>query len=317
MDITYHYPPELLQLLVDTIPRLCRGKRDLLLFFKGAGVIRSNLVDLENKVTNDRNSITKYEITRTILERLNERGESALRERREVLKRVVEFEDFSTCWPADELEAKGLVAEIRRVINVKDSFTRMKIEREAERQKHIEKKWQKAKEEEEKQKQIESIKKDLFAMFSKNNPQERGLSIEDLFNRLFKLNDILVRESFQRIGDKGEGVIEQLDGVINLDGEIYLVEMKWLKNKAGPGDVSQHLVRVFTRGSSRGIFISATDLTDAAIKICKESLTKAVIIVCTIEEMVFLLEKQRDLKEFLKKKLEAAIVDKNPFYKII
>ena len=55
-------------------------------------------------------------MVRTTLTRLNERGEAALRERREILKRVTEFEDFSTCWPNDQLKAKGLVAEIRRVI---------------------------------------------------------------------------------------------------------------------------------------------------------------------------------------------------------
>ena len=59
---------------------------------------------------------------------MNEGWESALRESHEALKIVVEFEDFSTCRQSDMLKAKGLVPEIRRVINVKDSFTRMSIE---------------------------------------------------------------------------------------------------------------------------------------------------------------------------------------------
>lgn len=33
----YHYPPELLSLLVDTIPLLCRSKNDVVVFFRGAG----------------------------------------------------------------------------------------------------------------------------------------------------------------------------------------------------------------------------------------------------------------------------------------
>ena len=131
LDITYHYPPELLQLLIDTIPKLCRSKRDLILFFRGAGVPERHLGDLEETVARDRESISKYEIVRTILQRLNEFGERALRERREILKRVVEFEDFSTCWDNDRLQAKGLVSEIRKVVNVKDSFTRMRQERDA------------------------------------------------------------------------------------------------------------------------------------------------------------------------------------------
>src|ERR1700730_6443378 len=73
-------------------------------------------------------------MVRTILDRLNARGEATLRERREVLRRVVEFANFDTCWPSDQLKAKGLVASIRDVVNQKDAFTRINQEREQERQ---------------------------------------------------------------------------------------------------------------------------------------------------------------------------------------
>ncbi|HVO60793.1 MAG TPA: hypothetical protein VMT53_07645 [Terriglobales bacterium] len=39
MDIVFHYPPELTQLLIQTIPLLCPSKKDVLSFFKGAGVL--------------------------------------------------------------------------------------------------------------------------------------------------------------------------------------------------------------------------------------------------------------------------------------
>ena len=135
MNIIYHYPPELLNLLIDTIPLLSRAKKDVLLFFRGAGVDNSIVDDLWLRVEQDRQNINKYEIVRTTLSRLNDKGEQTLRERREILKRVTEFEDFSTCWPNDQLKAKGLVAEIRRVVNVKDSFTRMRQAQEQERKK--------------------------------------------------------------------------------------------------------------------------------------------------------------------------------------
>ena len=88
MDITFHYPPELFELLVEAIPRLFRSKRAVLLFFEGAGVSFNLLDDLWQKVETDRTNIHKYEIVRTVLTRLNEQGEATLRERREVLKRV-------------------------------------------------------------------------------------------------------------------------------------------------------------------------------------------------------------------------------------
>ena len=125
-------------MLIETIPRLCRSKRGVILFFRGAGTKPSIVSDLEEQVRNDPDSINKFSIVRTVLTRLNESGDAALQARREVVKRVVEFEDFSTCWPGDRLEAEGLVSRIRSVVGVKDSFTRMRQEREAEAKKNRE-----------------------------------------------------------------------------------------------------------------------------------------------------------------------------------
>ena len=55
---------------------------------------------------------------RTVLERLNTRGDVALQERREVLRRIVEFSNYDACWPNDQLKAKGLVASIRDIVTV-------------------------------------------------------------------------------------------------------------------------------------------------------------------------------------------------------
>src|SRR5271169_4541768 len=98
MNIEYHYPTELLQLLIETIPLLCKSKLDVLIFLTSAGTDDAILEDLKERVRQDKNSISKYEIVRVVLTRLNEKGEYALRERREILRRVVEREDFSTCW---------------------------------------------------------------------------------------------------------------------------------------------------------------------------------------------------------------------------
>ena len=42
------------------------------------------------------------------------------------LKRITELEDFSTCWPKDEWVAKAYVAEIKRIVDIKDLFTRIR-----------------------------------------------------------------------------------------------------------------------------------------------------------------------------------------------
>lgn len=167
MNVVYHYPPELLNLLIDTIPLLCRSKQDVVTFFKGAGVAFEFTNDLSERVKNDRANINKYEIARTILTRLNEKGESSLRERREILKRVTEFENFSSCWDAGRLKAKGLISEIRDVVNVKDSFTRMDLEREAERKKRQDEHLEKQKAAEQIKAETENIKKEFIRYLMK------------------------------------------------------------------------------------------------------------------------------------------------------
>jgi restriction system protein len=110
MEITFHYPPELLQLMIDTLPKLCKSKKDLLLFFQGAGVSKSELAPYQELLTSNKDSFNKYQVARELLTRLNEKGEQSLRVRRELLKRVVEFDEFSVCWENDRAAARGLVS---------------------------------------------------------------------------------------------------------------------------------------------------------------------------------------------------------------
>jgi hypothetical protein len=53
-----------------------------------------------------------------------------------VLKRVSEFDDFSSCYPDNQMKARGAVATVAQLVNKKDSFTRMRDERERELQRH-------------------------------------------------------------------------------------------------------------------------------------------------------------------------------------
>ncbi len=317
MNIIYHYPPELFSLLVDTVPLLFRAKKDVILFFRGAGVGEGILHDLQLRVEQDRKNINKYEIVRTVLSRLNDRGEQTLRERREIIRRVVEFEDFSTCWPNDQLKAKGLVSEIRRVVNVKDSFTRIQKAQEQERKKHLDEHQARIEVLKQKNAELVAIKSDLFSLFAMpdNQSQKRGKLLETNLNRLFNASDILVREAFEVVGDEGEGIVEQIDGVVEIDGYLYLVEMKWWKKPLGKADVSPHLVNIFSRGHAGGILISASGYTKPAISVCKEVLSQKIIVLCELEEIVFVLERKVSLKEFLKTKIRMAVMEKDPFAK--
>jgi len=315
-DITFHYPPELFDHLVDVIPLLSKSKQNSLLFLKGAGVPDSMMRDLSDRVAFDRTNITKYEIARTVLTRLNEKGEKTLRARREILKRVTEFENFSSCWPDDQLKARGLIAEIRDIINVKDSFTRMKIEREKEVEEKRKNSHAQLAKVRKRKEVLASLRHDLNSLFILTDAQKRGKQLEQVLNRLFQFYEISIREAFTLTGNDGEGIVEQIDGVVEIDGSIYLVEMKWWEKPIGRGEVSQHLVRIFSRGHARGIFISNSGFTEPAITICRESLSRTTVVLCLMEEIVKLLAAERSLKDLLKAKIEAAIIDKNPFHRV-
>ena len=315
MDISFHYPPELLQLLVDAIPKLCKSKGDLLLFFQGAGLSQATLQPYERLLRADKKSFKKYHVARELLTKLNEQGESSLRVRRELLKRVTEFEDFSVCWDNDRAAARGLVAQIRDVVNVKDSFTRMRMEKDEEKRGRLAEQDAAAKAKQERSVKREVVKADLFSLFGEQDAHKRGKMLERVLNELFACYDVLVREAFTIKGKCGEGVIEQIDGLIELEGHLYLVEVKWWKSPIGVGEVSPHLVRVFSRGGqARGLFISYTDFTDAAISQCRDALAQgAVVVLATLQEIVSLLETGADLKDWIKAKSNAAIVDKQPY----
>ena len=304
MSLVYHYSPDLLQLLVDTVEVLCRSKRDVILFFRGAGVHGQIINDLAEQVSRDPNSIKKREIAQQLLVLVNEGGDATLSQRREIVKRVVEWETFDTCWPAQRLEAQGLVAQVRKRVNEHDAFTRMSREREAERTEHLAPGRAKLVEAQQRREQFAALKKDFGALFTITNPQQRGKRSEDVLNRLFELGGIGRRRAFALVGETGEGIVEQIDGLVDIDGRTYLVEMKWWKAPVGRPEAAELLLRLDERPDVHGIFISASKYMDPAVATCKRALLRGrVVVLCDLEEIHSLIEQEARVGDFLRKKI--------------
>lgn len=310
-DDPYHWPPELLSLLIDAIPLLCRSKEDVLGFLRGAGVPETMLADFRRKLAADRTSVGKYPIARDVLTRLNEQGDAGLGARRAVLRRVTEFEDFSSCWPTDQLKAKGLIAEVRRVVNVKDSFTRMQQERDAEQQPRQAEQRAAAARVAQRRRRCRDLHARLSALYSATDAHRRGLDLEKILNEVFAMDGLLIRESFVLRREDGQAA-EQIDGAIELDGEQYLVEMKWWADPLGVDAVSRHLVRVFNRGGVRGLFISESGFAQPAIDECVCALTQVVFVLALLRELIVLLEREESLADWLREKVRRATVERKP-----
>lgn len=311
----WHYPPDLVDMAVKAVSLLNKGKVGELDFFRGAGVPRSMLSDVEDAVAVKKDSISKAEIARRVITRLNDAGDAMIRPRREILNRIVQTESFEHCWPDDRLPAKGVVAEIRAIVNRRDSFTRMKQERDRERNAHIQVKRAAAARRERDRAVRESVRRDLFALFSESDARLRGKRLEGVLNRLFALDGLSVREAFHLVGDAREGIVEQIDGAIALDGEIYFVEMKWLTEPVGVQEMALHLVRLFSRAEARGLFISQSRFTDPAITQGKQALAQRVSVLCELEEIVRVLEREADLAAYVREKVHVAITDRRPLHR--
>lgn len=134
-DVVFHFPPDFLSAVVDAIPLLTRGRNEVVTFFQGCGVSREFLKGISARIAADP-KYSKYHATREILTHLNEIGDQGLAARRQVIQRVSQWEDFSTCYPDNQMKARGAVATVAQLVNQKDSFTRMNIERERAQEQH-------------------------------------------------------------------------------------------------------------------------------------------------------------------------------------
>jgi len=317
-DDRYHYPATVFNLLVDTIPLLCKSKKDVMLFLEGAGIHRDDLAEMWLKVRMDRDSVGKHEIVRDVLQKANKRGDSGLTARREVIKRVVEFEEFSTCWPTDVYKAKSHVNDLRKIVHAKDAFTRMKQERDAAHEETVRRARTERAAIVAKRKKIEEVRDRLSALFGMDaEPQRRGKLLEGVLNDLFHAYGIQVKEDFKRINPEDGSVVEQIDGVIDLDNQIYLVEMKWLKDPVGVNELAPHMVRLFSRADARGIFISTSEYTAPAISECAHHLSNKTMILSSVKEFVALLASERDLVAMLREKVNAGLIDRKPFHEVL
>jgi hypothetical protein len=91
--------------------------------------------------------------------------------------------------------------------------------------------------------------------------------------------------------------------------------MKWWQNTIGRNEMAVHLVNLHNRGGEvRGLFISYSSYSDAAIIDCCNSLNRGIVVtLARLEEIYKLLDKEYDLKIWLKEKTTAALTHKKPF----
>jgi hypothetical protein len=98
-----------------------------------------------------------------------------------------------------------------------------------------------------------------FDQANRLEPRPRGYALEKVFNELMQISKIPVEAPFSLKG-------EQIDGAIKYDGKYYLIELKWLADKAEPKHIGEFYFKVEGRMGAGGIFISMTGFTDGVLE---------------------------------------------------
>jgi len=101
---------------------------------------------------------------------------------------------------------------------------------------------------------------DLMELSKLNDsPQTRGFKFEKFLTDLFSVFGLKPRKSFKLVG-------EQIDGSIELDHEIYLIEAKWCNSQISANELDSFSLKVGRKSDwTRGLFISFSGFTEEGI----------------------------------------------------
>ena len=300
LDRSYHYPPDVLELLVDTIPRLIKSKAGLLDFFEQAGTPEELLAEWRTKLHKDRMSVSKYHLARGVLRGLNALGDEARPIRHQVLSRLARHADFSAGWEDDRGRAEELVSRIRELAGETDAGTWQASCQEAlARQVTRETYHARLKDTEDRRLALEALKRDLYQAFRVSDPAERRAILGTVLPRLFTCHDIPTRQA------TAAPPVDDAAVLIEFDGGLFLVELRWSDRPLDFRQLAPHLVTLYGCPDLRGLLISSSGFTDQAIRDLS-SIQPQRLVLCQLQEIVLLLEEGRDLKGLLRAKLRAA-----------
>jgi hypothetical protein len=167
-----------------------------------------------------------------------------------------------------------------------------------------------------KQEERKDIQKDLYAIFrlEDHETQTRIHIVADFLNRYFQFSGIVVQDNFEPLVSPNQNDKNLVEGIIDYEGNNYLVVFEWCEGPFCMKEVSHLLVRAFNQGFHGVILMTNSNITQAAITTCKDALSQKVIILFELKEVIDLLEKGGNFLELFKMKMTAAQFHANPFF---
>lgn len=139
-----------------------------------------------------------------------------------------------------------------------------------------------------------------FLQISSLPPHDRGYALEKFLHNLFDAYRFNPRPSFRIVG-------EQIDGSIEFEHEIYLIEAKWQVEPITQADLAVLDSRVSGHSQiGRGIFITAGCFSPDGIT-AHERLRPSAMIGMDGQDLFYVLERALPLAEVLRRKLRLLV----------
>lgn len=145
---------------------------------------------------------------------------------------------------------------------------------------------------------------------SETSKQNKGYEFEKYLGDLFDAAGLKPRESYRVKG-------EQIDGSIEFNGNVYLVEAKWTGGPVNRSDLVVFADKVSRKSKfTRGIFVSHSGYVENAMETYAIGKTPEIILI-DMKEMTWALENGIDIEDILSKKVRKLIEEGKIYYNII
>lgn len=145
---------------------------------------------------------------------------------------------------------------------------------------------------------------------SETSKQNKGYEFEKYLSDLFDAAGLKPRESYRVKG-------EQIDGSIEFNGNVYLVEAKWTGGPVNRSDLVVFADKVSRKSKfTRGIFVSHSGYVENAVETYAIGKTPEIILI-DMKEMTWTLENGIDIEDVLSKKVRKLIEEGKIYYNII
>jgi len=137
--------------------------------------------------------------------------------------------------------------------------------------------------------------------------QQRGRDFEELINNIFKEEKVLLRRGFHTTDNKSE----QIDGAIEIDKRIFLIEAKWVNSNLAASDLFSFIGKIENKFfGTLGIFISKEELSENFINALNKGRRQAVLVIHGEDiDLLFDPKNKLEIKKYISHSLKLCSYD--------